>query len=468
MKRDALIDWLPALVLANLLGLTTPARGADWEVQTVHAAMPNVYPVAPTLVGGPSGSMHLSYVFYGPMSNGVNHAELPFGGAWQLSELFPGKNAGLANTLANTVASDATPHIISYDAGRLRYSWRTGATWTTEFVPNGRNANISPGRAAFNTADGPRFASWDYIQGQLRMLWKDAAGWQTDLHTAMPRYTNSNSRISALMDQADAGTEIHVVYHDGLEPGSLRIARWDGASHWIGNSVVAENVDKRSPFSATLVTTFNVRYVYVAFGRRQTSGYEDLYVTRRPLSAIPNTWNEVALTNVLNLDRRGLAIRAGNNHIAIGYLGFSTARVVLAGTAQGYESMGALEPEDVPVPGRAGYFDMTINNGSLWFAVSTDTLRTLDVARRSLPGGQVYVGGRLEPTTIVYSPLAGTSFLFEGEVGRSYHIEYLDDLSTQLWLPLTNFIYTAPPPPVLIQDAGAVGQGFRFYRARSP
>ncbi len=187
MKRNAAINRLSILAPAVWLCLTSPVSSADWDVQTVHAAIPDIYPVAPTLVGGPGGSLHLSYVLYGPTSNGLYHAEMPFGGSWLTSQVFADPN-GLASVLANTVDSDGTPNIISFDYGQLRHSRRTGLAWTTEVIPNGGIASISPGRAAFNTADGSRFVFWDSTQGQLRMRWKDAAGWQSDLHAAMPQY----------------------------------------------------------------------------------------------------------------------------------------------------------------------------------------------------------------------------------------------------------------------------------------
>ena len=115
--------------------------------------------------------------------------------------------------------------------------------------------------------------------------------------------------------------------------------------------------------------------------------------------------------------------------------------------------------------GNVDDFDMAIHNGNLWFAASTDPLRTLEVARLQLPGGNIPPEGRLLPNTIVYSAVTGASFEFQGEVGRSYRIEYIENLGSQNWMPLTNFIYATP---IRITDTQAGGRSQRCYRAVSP
>ena len=451
------------LNLTALLGIMTPGRGADWEVQTVHTAVPNTYPVAPTLAGGPAGSIHLTYVLYGPASNGLFHAEQPFNGRWQTQQVLPDPGPSLASLLATTVDSSGAPHLISYNYGAVQHSVRTGAGWTTEPIPGARGWTVDPGRAAFNTAAGPQFVFWDSQLGRLRTEWKTGPTWNAGINTTMAQYTNGY-RVSALMDAPDAGTELFAVFHDGGEQGNLRISRWDG-SRWGDDSVVAENVDARAPFSATWVTTFNVRYIYVAFTRSPAVFEETLFVTRRPLSALPNAWSELALTNVYELQFEGLTLRAGNFHVAIGYHSFRLPQLLLAETAAGFEAMGNLEPQEVPMTGNVDDFDMAIHNGNLWFAASTDPLRTLEVARLQLPGGNIPPEGRLLPNTIVYSAVTGASFEFQGEVGRSYRIEYIENLGSQNWMPLTNFIYATP---IRITDTQAGGRSQRCYRAVSP
>jgi hypothetical protein len=78
---------------------------------------------------------------------------------------------------------------------------------------------------------------------------------------------------------------------------------------------------------------------------------------------------------------------------------------------------------------------------------------------------QTHSGGTLVPGSLLYSPVNGFSFTFNGQSGVPYRIQYNTNLTSTNWTTLTNFTYSAP---ITIVDSGAGSSARRVYRAVTP
>jgi hypothetical protein len=82
---------------------------------------------------------------------------------------------------------------------------------------------------------------------------------------------------------------------------------------------------------------------------------------------------------------------------------------------------------------------------------------------QAVSGTEFMLQGRaLAPISLIKVESGGVELRFEGEIGKTFRLEYSRDLNT--WFPVTNGTVTLINGAATIADSSNLGEDYRFYR----